>query len=162
MPAQDGLRFLFDIQDKITAKLAKIEAKSKASAAKIDKAFTKASKAQEANAARVIHREKLRGIAVESASAKATAARTNEAAQGKILAQRLSAAQSAEARRAENFRVASAKRVARELKLAEQQVLKNSRTAFKKIGAAMHKLGTGWTSRTWCVWPCGGDNGRTG
>ena len=47
MPAQDGLRFLFDIQDKISAKLAKIEAKSKSSAAKIDKAFTRASKSQE-------------------------------------------------------------------------------------------------------------------
>ena len=58
MPAQDGLRFLFDIQDKITAKLAKIEAKSKASAAKIDKAFTRASKSQEANSARAIAAER--------------------------------------------------------------------------------------------------------
>ena len=138
MPDQDGLRFLFDIQDKITAKLAKIEAKSKASAAKINSAFTKASKAQEANAAKVVHTEKLRGIAVESAAAKATAARTKEAAQGKILAQRLSAAQTAEARRAENFRVASAKRVAKELKLSERKTL----TGFKKISGAMHKLGT--------------------
>ena len=142
MPAQDGLRFLFQIQDKITADLIKIEKKVKASATKIDKAFTRASKAQEANSARIIHREKLRGIAVENASAKATAARTKETAQGKILAQRLAAAQSAEARRAESFRVASAKRVAKELQMAERQVLKNSRTTFKKIGAAMHKLGT--------------------
>ena len=98
MPDQDGLRFLFDIQDKITAKLAKIEAKSKASAAKINSAFTKASKAQEATAAKVIHTEKLRGIAVESATAKATAARTKETQQGKILAQRLASAQANEAR----------------------------------------------------------------
>ena len=47
MPPQDGLKFLFDIQDKISAKLVKIEAKSKSSAAKIDKAFTRASKSQE-------------------------------------------------------------------------------------------------------------------
>ena len=107
---QDGLRFLFDIQDKISAKLAKIEAKSKASAAKIDSAFTKASKAQQALASKVIHTEKLRGIAVENATAKATAARTKETAQGKILAQRLSAAQSREARQAANFRIAAVRR----------------------------------------------------
>ena len=112
MPDQEGLRFLFDIQDKITAKLAKIEAKSKASAAKINSAFTKASKAQEANASKVIHTEKLRGIAVESAAAKATAARTKETKQGAILAQRLAAAQASEARKAENFRIAAAKRTA--------------------------------------------------
>ena len=84
MPDQDGLRFLFDIQDKITAKLAKITAHVKASKTKIDSALTKSSKAQEANAAKIVHREKLRGIAVESAAAKSTAARTKEAAQGKI------------------------------------------------------------------------------
>ena len=112
MPAQDGLRFLFDIDDKITAKLAKIQAKSKAAAAKIDSSFTKASKAQEATAAKVIHTEKLRVIAVESATAKATAARTKETQQGKILAQRLAAAQAKEARQAANFRIAAAKRVA--------------------------------------------------
>ena len=54
MPDQDGLRFLFDINDKITAKLAKIEAKSKSSAAKIDKAFTRASRSQQTNAAKAI------------------------------------------------------------------------------------------------------------
>ena len=70
MPDQDGLRFLFDIQDKITAKLAKIEAKSKASAAKIDKAFTRASRSQEANAARAVTAEKRRIAAVEKAHAK--------------------------------------------------------------------------------------------
>ena len=111
MADQDGLRFLFDIQDKISAKLAKIEAKSKASAAKIDSAFTKASKAQQALSAKVIHSEKLRSIAVENATAKATAARTKETQQGKILAQRLSAAQSREARQVANFRIAAAKRV---------------------------------------------------
>ena len=112
MPDPDGLRFLFDIDDKITAKLAKIAAKSKAAAEKINSSFTKASKAQEATAAKVIHTEKLRGIAVESATAKATAARTKETQQGKILAQRLAAAQSKEARQAANFRIAAAKRVA--------------------------------------------------
>ena len=110
MADQDGLRFLFDIQDKITAKLIKIEAKSKASADKINSAFTKASRAQEANAAKVIHTSKLRGIAVEAATAKATAARSKETAQGKILAQRLSAAQSREARQAANFRIAAVRR----------------------------------------------------
>ena len=112
MPDQDGLRFLFDIQDKITAKLAKIESKAVASAKKIDKAFSKASQAQQANAAKVVQSEKLRSIAVENATAKATASRTKETAQGKILAQRLAAAQASEARKAENFRVAAAKRTA--------------------------------------------------
>ena len=70
MADQDGLRFLFEIQDKISAKLAKIEAKAKASAAKIDKAFTKASRSQEANAARAIAAEKRRIAAVEKAHAK--------------------------------------------------------------------------------------------
>ena len=57
MPNQDGLRFLFDIQDKISAKLAKIEAKSKSSAANIDRAFTRASKSQQTNSAKAIASE---------------------------------------------------------------------------------------------------------
>ena len=120
MASEQGLRFLFDIQDKITAKLAKIEAKSKASAAKINSAFTKASKAQEANASKVIHTEKLRAIAVENATAKATAARTKETQQGKILAQRLSAAQSREARQAERAISTAAKARARVVIKAEK------------------------------------------
>ena len=71
MPAQDGLRFLFDIQDKITAKLAKIEAKSKSSAAKIDKAFTRASRSQEKNSARAVAAEQRRIAAVNKAHAQA-------------------------------------------------------------------------------------------
>ena len=71
MPAQDGLRFLFDITDKITAKLAKIEAKSKASAAKIDKAFTRASRSQEKNSARAVAAEQRRIAAVNKAHAQA-------------------------------------------------------------------------------------------
>ena len=60
MPAQEGLRFLFDIQDKISPKLAKIEAQSKASAAKIDKAFTRASKSHQTNSAKAIAGEERR------------------------------------------------------------------------------------------------------
>ena len=71
MPAQDGLRFLFDIQDKITAKLAKIEAKSKSSAAKIDKAFTRASRSQEKNSARAVAAEQRRIAAVNKAHGQA-------------------------------------------------------------------------------------------
>ena len=71
MPDQDGLRFLFDIQDKISAKLAKIEAKAKSSAAKIDKAFTRASKSQEANSARAVAAEQRRAAAAEKAHQKA-------------------------------------------------------------------------------------------
>ena len=73
MPDQDGLRFLFDIQDKITAKLARIEAKAKSSAAKIDKAFTRASKSQQANTSKAIAAEQRRIIAVEKAHTKAVA-----------------------------------------------------------------------------------------
>ena len=119
---QDGLRFLFDIDDKITAALIKIEKKAKASAQKIDSAFTKASKAQQALASKVIHTEKLRGIAVENATAKATAARSKETTQGKILAQRLSAAQSREARQAANFRIAAARRTAVASEKAERKI----------------------------------------
>ena len=71
MANQDGLRFLFDIQDKISAKLAKIEAKAKSSAAKIDKAFTRASKSQQTNSAKAIASEQRRIIAVEKSHAKA-------------------------------------------------------------------------------------------
>ena len=122
MPDQDGLRFLFDIQDKISAKIAKIEAKSTASAKKINSAFTKASQAQEATASKIIHTEKLRGIAVESATAKATAARSKETTQAKILAQRLGAAQANEARKSENFRIAAAKRTATALAKSERAI----------------------------------------
>ena len=71
MPNQDGLRFLFDIQDKISAKLAKIEAKSISSAAKIDKAFTRVSKSQEANSAKAVASEQRRVVAVEKSHARA-------------------------------------------------------------------------------------------
>ena len=71
MPAQDGLRFLFDIQDKISAKLAKIEKKSKSSAAKIDRAFTRASRSQEKNSARAVAAEQRRIAAVNKAHAQA-------------------------------------------------------------------------------------------
>ena len=142
MPSnQDGLRFLFDIQDKISAKLAKIEAKSKASAAKINSAFTKASKAQEATAAKVIHTEKLRSIAVESATAKATAARTKETAQGKILAQKLSAAQANEARKAANFRIAAAKREQAALDKANRKVIAGSKTRLREVIANVKARG---------------------
>ena len=73
MADQDGLRFLFDIQDKITAKLAKIEAKAKASAAKIDKAFTRASKSQQTNTAKAIAAEQRRIAAVNKAHTAAIA-----------------------------------------------------------------------------------------
>ena len=73
MPNQDGLRFLFDIQDKISAKLAKIEAKAKASAKNIDKAFTRASKSQQTNSAKAVASEQRRIIAVEKSHAKAVA-----------------------------------------------------------------------------------------
>ena len=71
MPNQDGLRFLFDIQDKISAKLAKIEAKAKASAKNIDKAFTRASKSQQTNSAKAIASEQRRIVAVEKSHARA-------------------------------------------------------------------------------------------
>ena len=101
--------------------------RAKASAAKINSAFTKASQAQQATAAKVIHTEKLRSIAVENATAKATAARTKETAQGKILAQRLSAAQNREARQAANFRIAAAKRTQVASEKAERKIAAASR-----------------------------------
>ena len=70
MPDQDGLRFLFDIQDKITAKLAKLTPKIDAFAKKADKAFTKVSKAQEANSLKVAAIEQRRVAAAESNSTK--------------------------------------------------------------------------------------------
>ena len=143
MADQDGLRFLFDIQDKITAKLAKIEAKSKASAAKIDSAFTKASNAQQANAAKVIHTEKMRTIAIENATAKATAARSKETAQGKILAQRLAAAQSREARQAERAISTAAKARARVVIKAEkdhERALKARAREQEKTAAASAEI----------------------
>ena len=133
MPDQDGLRFLFDIQDKITAKLAKIETKTLASAKKINSAFSKASQAQQANASKIIHTEKLRGIAVESATAKATAARTKETTQGKILAQRLSAAQSKEARQAANFSISAAKRTAASHEKSNREIIRAAKERTRAV-----------------------------
>ena len=92
MPNQDGLRFLFDIQDKISAKLAKIEAKSTASAAKIDKAFTRVSKTQEANSAKAVASEQRRIIAVEKSHARAVALLKRESDSRARTLQRSSAA----------------------------------------------------------------------
>ena len=71
MPNQDGLRFLFDIQDKITAKLAKIEARAIKSAKNIDKAFSLASKSQQTNSAKAVASEQRRIVAVEKSHARA-------------------------------------------------------------------------------------------
>ena len=73
MADQKGLSFLFEIQDKITADLIKIEKKAKASAAKIDKAFTKASKSQQTNTAKAIKAEERLAAATEKARLKAIA-----------------------------------------------------------------------------------------
>ena len=114
MPDQDGLRFLFDIQDKITAKLAKIEAKSKASVKKIDKTLTAASRAQETHSARLAAMEERR------------------VAQGKILAQRLTAAQSREARQAANFRIAAARRTQMASEKAERKIAAASKARARE------------------------------
>ena len=80
MPDQKGLSFLFEINDKVTANLAKIEAKAKSSAAKIDKAFTKASKSHEVNTARIVAIEQRRVAAAQSNSAKLAAIEQRRAA----------------------------------------------------------------------------------
>ena len=139
MPDQDGLRFLFDIQDKITAKLAKIEAKSKASAAKINSAFTKASRAQETHSERLAALEEKRVAASQSNASKLAALEEKRVAQGKLAATRLANAQATEARRAENFRIAAAKRVEAARVKAERNIrnasLKTNRT-FKAFSTA--------------------------
>ena len=73
MANQDGLRFLFDINDKITAKLARIEAKSKAAAKNIDKAFTRSSNSQQANLTKLAAIEQRRVAAAQSNSTKLAA-----------------------------------------------------------------------------------------
>ena len=71
MPNQDGLRFLFDIQDKISAKTAKIEARAIRSAKNIDKAFTRISQSQQKNTTKAVASEQRRIVAVEKSHAKA-------------------------------------------------------------------------------------------
>ena len=73
MADQEGLRFLFDINDKITAKLARIEAKSKAAAKNIDKAFTRSSNSQQANLTKLAAIEQRRVAAAQSNSTKLAA-----------------------------------------------------------------------------------------
>ena len=73
MPNQDGIRFLFDIQDKISAKLIKIEAKAKASKKRIDKYFTQSSKAQEVSSLKLAAIEQRRVAAAQSNSTKLAA-----------------------------------------------------------------------------------------
>ena len=70
MPAQDGIRFLFDIQDKITAQLIQIEKKVVASTKKIDKAFTGASKSQETSSLKLAAIEQRRVAAAQSNATK--------------------------------------------------------------------------------------------
>ena len=92
MPPQDGLRFLFDIQDKISSKLAKIESKAKSSAANIDKAFTRASKSQQTNSSKAVASEQRRIIAVEKSHAKAIAMLKRESDEFKRSMGRMAAA----------------------------------------------------------------------
>ena len=121
MPTQDGLRFLFDIQDKITGELVKIERQAKASAKNIDSAFGKASRTQENHLAKIAGLEQRRVSGAAAASQRLTALEEKRVAQGKILAQRLSAAQSREARQAANFRIAAARRAAAASAKAERE-----------------------------------------
>ena len=65
MPTLKGLEFLFDIDDKITAKIIKIQRRVEASAKKIDQAFARASKSQQFNASKVVASEKMRSVAVK-------------------------------------------------------------------------------------------------
>ena len=86
MPTQDGLRFLFDLQDKITPKLIKLERQSKALAKKIDKDFTRSSKSVQTNTAKAIASEERRAKAAKrSADAQIKAQARIEKAKKKAL-----------------------------------------------------------------------------
>ena len=79
-----GLRFIFDIQDKVSAKLGKIEARSQQAAAKIAKGFTGASRAVQTSSqaqARVVSQSTKTQIQVEKAHVAAIKLRGREAAQ---------------------------------------------------------------------------------
>ena len=99
MPNQDGLRFLFDIQDKITAKLAKIEAKAVSSGAKIDKAFTRSSKAMQASASKSLASQKRIALEVEKTHDKANRLRASEATKAEKASQRIATATAKSERR---------------------------------------------------------------
>ena len=156
MPAQDGLRFLFDIDDKITAKLGKIEARAKSSAAKIDKAFTRASKSQETSSLKLAALEQRRVIAAQSNAAKlaAIAQRRVAATQSntsKLVAieqKRTAAAQSTAAKlaaidqrrmAAERQRTQAAKRSADAQIRAEERIGKAKKKALEKSLARMER-----------------------
>ena len=138
MPAQDGIRFLFDIQDKITAQLIQIEKKVKASTKKIDKAFTGASKSQETSSLKLAAIEQRRVAAAESNATKLIAIEQRRiVAAGKsteravALAKRESAART---RASEKSAAAEKRRIAGVEKAHAKSValLKRQSAAFKQ------------------------------
>ena len=144
MADQDGLRFLFDIQDKITAKLAKLEAKSKASAAKIDKAFTRVSKSQEANTAKAVASEQRRVIAVEKSHAKAVSLLQRESAARDRTLQRSASASSRHTAKAvanEQRRVAAVEKAhTKAVALLNRESAARSRSTAKAIANEQKRI----------------------
>ena len=137
MPPQDGLRFLFDIQDKISAKLAKIEAKSKSSAAKIDKAFTRTSKSQQTNSTKAIASEQRRIIAVEKSHARAVALLKREAdARARTLQRSTAASASHTAKSVANEQ----RRVAKTVALVDRESAARARSTAKAISNEQKRL----------------------
>ena len=131
MPPQDGLKFLFDIQDKISAKLVKIEAKSKSSAKKIETAFNRASKSQEANSLKVAAIEQRRVAAAESNATKLAA-----------IAQKSAAADQAHAAKREAIqrqRVASIDSTTTKIAAIEQRRVASNQANAAKLSAIQQK-----------------------
>ena len=120
MPNQDGLSFLFDITDKLTPKLAKIEKKVKAARKNIDKAFTGSSKSQQANFIKFAAIEQKRVAAAQSNATKLVGIASREAATAKRIA---------DAKIKAEVRVEAAKKKALERSLAR---IKRESEAFKR------------------------------
>ena len=133
MPDQDGLRFLFDITDKITAKLAKIEAKSKASAEKIDRAFTRASKSQETNSLKLAALEQRRVLAAQSNATKLLAIGQRHTASSQANATKLTAIE--QRRRADMQKSAE-----RAEALAKRESAARAQSSAKSVAAEKRRI----------------------
>ena len=144
MADQDGLRFLFDIQDKITAKLAKIEAKSAASAKKIEREFNRASKAQEANAAKVAAIEQRRVAAAQSNTTKLVAIEQKRVAAVQSNSTKLTAIYQATASKAaaieQRRMVAAQKATERAVALAKREADARTKSAAKSAVAEQRRI----------------------
>ena len=164
MPTQDGLRFLFDIQDKITGELVKIERQAKASAKNIDSAFTGASKSHQTSSLKLAAIEQRRVAAAQSNSTKLIAIEQRRVAAAASNSLKIVAAEkrtAAAAERATKQAGARMKRQAEAFKRSMTRLASAATVAFAAVAGRALSMASGYDAAMRSVQAKTGATGET-